>query len=127
MPGLDRLLAAQSKLTLGQEQSHHLHIRSCTTLNGNAHRRRPLRVSPACRIADATPRLSGSNPGPGALLQGGHVLRNVLVIVYLVVGVVVANSHHYFTHLNSLTSVLSALLAVVLWPLILVGVSLHIK
>ena len=43
------------------------------------------------------------------------------------IGVVVANSHHYFTHLNSLTAVLSALLAVVLWPLILFGVSLHIK
>ena len=55
------------------------------------------------------------------------MLRNILIIVYLVVGVVVANSHHYFTHLNSLTAVLSALLAVVLWPLILFGVSLHIK
>jgi hypothetical protein len=55
------------------------------------------------------------------------LLRYVLVIVYLAVGVFIANSHHYFAHLNSLTSVLSALLAVVLWPLILVGVSLHIK
>jgi hypothetical protein len=55
------------------------------------------------------------------------VLRNILIVAYLVIGVVVANSHHYFTHLNSLTSVLSALLAVLLWPLILFGVSLHIK
>jgi len=55
------------------------------------------------------------------------VLRNILIIVYLVIGVVIASSHHYFTHLNSLTSVLSALLAVVLWPLILFGVNLHIK
>ena len=55
------------------------------------------------------------------------MLRNIIVIVYLVVGVVVANSHQYFAHLNSLTAVLSAVLAVVLWPLILVGVSLHIK
>ena len=55
------------------------------------------------------------------------MLRNILIIVYLVVGVVVANSHHYFVHLNSLTAVLSALLAVLLWPLILFGVSLHIK
>ena len=68
-----------------------------------------------------------SNPGPGGLGLEAHVLRNILVIVYLVVGVVVANSHHYFVHLNSLTAVLSALLAVVLWPLILFGVSLHIK
>lgn len=55
------------------------------------------------------------------------MLRNILIIVYLVVGVFVANSHQYFAHLNSLTSVLSALLAVLLWPLILFGVSLHLK
>jgi len=55
------------------------------------------------------------------------VLRNILIVVYLIVGAVVANSHHYFTHLDSLTAVLSAALAVVLWPLILLGVSLHIK
>jgi ABC-type anion transport system duplicated permease subunit len=55
------------------------------------------------------------------------VLRYILIIIYLAVGVFIANSHHYFTHLNSLASVLSALLAVVLWPLVLFGVSLHIK
>jgi Mn2+/Fe2+ NRAMP family transporter len=80
-----------------------------------------------CQSAAGTPRLSGSNPRPRALRQEGRVLRNILIIVYLVIGVVIANSHHYFTHLNSLTSVLSALLAVVLWPLILFGVNLHIK
>jgi hypothetical protein len=55
------------------------------------------------------------------------VLRYILVVVYWAVGVFIANSHHYFTHLNSLTAVLSALLAVLLWPLTLVGVNLHIK
>ncbi len=55
------------------------------------------------------------------------MLRYILIIVYLAVGVFIANSHHYFAHLNSLTAVLSALLAVVLWPLILFGVNLHIK
>jgi hypothetical protein len=69
----------------------------------------------------------GPSPGPRALRKEGRVLRNILIVVYLVVGVVVANSHHYFTHLNSLTAVLSALLAVLLWPLVLFGVSLHIK
>jgi hypothetical protein len=55
------------------------------------------------------------------------VLRTILIIVYLAVGVFIANSHHYFTHLNSLAAWLSALLAVVLWPLVLLGVNLHIK
>jgi hypothetical protein len=55
-------------------------------------------------------------------------MRSGLVsLVYLVVGVVVASSHHYFTHVGSLKLILSALLAVVLWPLLLLGVSLHIK
>jgi hypothetical protein len=70
---------------------------------------------------------SAPDLGTVALLQGGLVLRYILIIVYPVIGVVIAGSHHYFTHLNSLTSVLSALLAVVLWPLILSGVNLHIK
>jgi len=55
------------------------------------------------------------------------VVRNVLIIVYLVVGVVVANSHHYFAHLTTIKPVLSAVLAVPLWPLVLFGVSLHLK
>ena len=63
----------------------------------------------------------------GPFYKEGRVLRNILIIVYLAVGVFIANAHHYFAHLNSLTSVLSALLAVVLWPLILLGVNLHIK
>lgn len=55
------------------------------------------------------------------------MLRNILIIVYLVIGVVVANSHQYFVHVNSLTAVLSAVLAVLLWPLVLFGVRLHLK
>ena len=65
--------------------------------------------------------------GPRALLQEVRVIRNILIVVYLVVGVYVANSHHYFTHLTSLLAVLSAVLAVLLWPLVLFGVSLHLK
>jgi hypothetical protein len=47
-------------------------------------------------------------------------------LVYLVVGVVIAASHHYFAHVSTLKPLLSALLAIVLWPLLLVGVNLHI-
>ena len=55
------------------------------------------------------------------------MLRNILLIAYIVVGVVVANSHHYFVHLSGAKPILSAVLAVVLWPLVLLGVNLHIK
>lgn len=48
-------------------------------------------------------------------------------LVYLVVGVLVASSHDYFTNASTLRPLLSALLAVVLWPLLLLGINLHIK
>ena len=48
-------------------------------------------------------------------------------LVYLVIGVVVAATHDYFDRLNLLRLVLSAILAVVLWPLVLLGIDLHIK
>ncbi len=43
------------------------------------------------------------------------------------VGGILAAGHHYFAHLNGAKQIVSALLAVLLWPLILFGVSLHIK
>ena len=52
---------------------------------------------------------------------------SLLGLVYLVVGVAVAASHHYFKHLDTIRLILSAILAVVLWPLILLGIDLHIK
>jgi hypothetical protein len=55
------------------------------------------------------------------------MFRNIVLVAYVVVGVIVANSHHYFTHLNGAKPILSAVLAVVLWPLVLLGVNLHIK
>jgi hypothetical protein len=51
----------------------------------------------------------------------------LISLVYLVVGALVASSHHYFTHAGTLKLLLSALLAVVLWPLLLLGINLQIK
>ena len=51
----------------------------------------------------------------------------ILFLVYLVIGVVVAATHHYFNHLGSVKPIISAVLVVMLWPLILFGVNLHIK
>jgi hypothetical protein len=50
-----------------------------------------------------------------------------LGIIYLVVGVAIAASYDYFERLNTLRRFLSAILAVVLWPLVLLGIDLHIK
>jgi hypothetical protein len=51
----------------------------------------------------------------------------IVLIAYVVIGLIVANSHHYFSHLGGAKPVVSAVLAVGLWPLLLFGISLHIK
>ena len=50
-----------------------------------------------------------------------------LSLVYLVVGIAVAATHDYFEKLDTIRRILSAVLAVVLWPLVLLGIDLHIK
>lgn len=54
-------------------------------------------------------------------------MRTILFIAYIVIGVVVAASNHYFAHLGGIKPVASAILAVLLWPLVLFGISLHFK
>jgi hypothetical protein len=55
------------------------------------------------------------------------VLSRAVLLVYLVAGFLVANSHHYFAHLSSAKQIVSAVLAVLLWPLVLLGINLRIK
>jgi hypothetical protein len=50
-----------------------------------------------------------------------------LWFVYLVIGVIVAISENYFDFNFPWKPVLSAILAVLLWPLTLLGVDLHIR
>ena len=47
-------------------------------------------------------------------------------LVYIVVGVAVAAQKHYFKHLDTIRLIGSAVLAVVLWPLLFLGIDLHI-
>jgi hypothetical protein len=48
------------------------------------------------------------------------------MLVYLVAGAIVAATHHYWAHLHTIKQIGSALLATVLWPLVLLGINLHI-
>jgi len=50
----------------------------------------------------------------------------LVIVVWLVVGAVVAGSHHYFDNLGSLGAIITAILVVLLWPLTLLGVKIHI-
>ena len=49
-----------------------------------------------------------------------------IVVIYLVAGGIVAATHHYWSNLHSIKAIISALIATVAWPLILLGVNLHI-
>ena len=49
-----------------------------------------------------------------------------LGIVYLIVGALVAATHHYYAHLHSAKLIGSAILAILLWPLLFLGINLHI-
>ena len=44
------------------------------------------------------------------------------VVVWIVVGLLVAANHHFLEDLGSLSRVLSAVLAVAVWPLVLLDV-----
>jgi hypothetical protein len=48
-------------------------------------------------------------------------------LIYVIVGVAVAANHHYFSNIQGWRGVLSAIFAVFLWPLILLGINLHVK
>ncbi len=48
-------------------------------------------------------------------------------VIYLVIGVLVAVAQNYFDHLNTLGRLLSAILAVMLWPLLLFGIDIRVS
>jgi hypothetical protein len=51
----------------------------------------------------------------------------LVLVVYLVIGFVLAGRHHYLDHLGTIRQIASAALAVALWPLLLLGIDLHIR
>ena len=72
---------------------------------------------------------------PGALVQPcalpGNPFdvfrRRLLGLIWVIVGVALAAQKHYLEHLSTLRVVLSAVLAIALWPLLLLGINLHIR
>ncbi len=51
---------------------------------------------------------------------------SIAAAIYLVLGLLVAVANNYFDHLTTFGRLLSALLAVVLWPLLLLGLDIRI-
>ncbi len=52
--------------------------------------------------------------------------RKLVIVLYVILGVVLASSHHYLSNLGTVRRFASAVLAILLWPLLLLGVDLHI-
>jgi ABC-type anion transport system duplicated permease subunit len=57
------------------------------------------------------------------------VLRRRLpvgAVIWIVVGVIVAANHNFMDHVDSLSKVLSAVMAVLLWPLVVLKIHVGI-
>ena len=63
--------------------------------------------------------------------QDGHAQRFIrsywVWVAYLVIGVIVALSESYFDFRIPWKPIISAILAILLWPLLLIGIDLRIK
>jgi hypothetical protein len=51
----------------------------------------------------------------------------LLPLIYIVIGIVVAAQHHYFSHLGTGRLIVNMLLAVIFWPLVLLHHPIVIK
>jgi hypothetical protein len=57
-----------------------------------------------------------------------RLIRALAVVAYLGIGVLVAKSHGYdLGNLDNWRALISGILAVLMWPLVLLGVSTHIR
>lgn len=54
-------------------------------------------------------------------------VSGIIALVYVLVGVLVANNNDYFKNVNDIEEIISAMLAVALWPLVLLGVDLDLS
>ena len=54
-------------------------------------------------------------------------MKKILLLAYLVIGVIVAAIKDYLGDVGSLGDIINLLLAILLWPLILVGVDFDLK
>jgi hypothetical protein len=48
-------------------------------------------------------------------------------IIYFVIGVAVAANHHYLGDVGSIGDIVNLLLAILLWPLVLLGVDFNLR
>jgi hypothetical protein len=54
-------------------------------------------------------------------------VSRIVLALYVIAGVVVASRENYLQNLDNVKRVISALLSVLLWPLLLLGVDVRIR
>ena len=52
---------------------------------------------------------------------------SLLTVIYVVIGVFVAAAYDYFDSLGTIGRIVSALLAILLWPLVLIGFDIRVS
>jgi hypothetical protein len=51
----------------------------------------------------------------------------MLAIAYAIIGAFVAAANHYFAHVGSVAGAAEAVIAILIWPLVLIGVDIRIR
>jgi hypothetical protein len=54
-------------------------------------------------------------------------MRNLVWIVYTVIGIFIAADRNYFEHLGNVDNVASAIFAIAFWPLLVLGVDVTLR
>jgi hypothetical protein len=52
---------------------------------------------------------------------------SLIGLIYVVVGIIVAANKNYLDNVDTVERIVSGLLAIVLWPLLFIGVDLHVN
>jgi hypothetical protein len=63
----------------------------------------------------------------GRSREAGAVgIAGIIFLIYIVLGILVASTNGYLENLGRIRGIISLVLAVLLWPLVLLGVDLHV-
>jgi hypothetical protein len=54
-------------------------------------------------------------------------LTTLVIVAHLIVGAFIAVNHDYFSDTHGWKGIASAVIAILLWPLVVAGVNLHLK
>jgi hypothetical protein len=57
---------------------------------------------------------------------GAFGIAGIIFLIYVVLGILVAATNDYLENLGRIRGIISMVLAILLWPLVLLGVDLHI-